>query len=233
MLADLLVHDEEGASWFREDLAKLNGVLARAGLAPHDEPEQGASFSTAAYGYSGLHYLRHCAAHLHYNGALPPPLRKDEDPVRDPLYARYTEEFDVENDGAEPGEIAKPSPRPFDHLIMHSDAEGYYLPQRFEGVLISGEEAFGWVGSSHALQAECERLAAALHLPADILAEDESDVLHKAIEAARPKTGLLGLFEGRAPEEPWRQHPIAALMCAKLHIFAAHSIRTGAVLVFC
>lgn len=233
MLADLLVNDEEGASWFREDLAKLNSVLVRAGLAPHVEPEQSNVFSTDAYGYSGLHYLRHCAAHLHYNGALPPPLRQDEAPVGDPLYARYGEEFEIENEGAEPGMFAKPSSRPFDHLIMHSDAEGFYLPQRFDLVLISGVEAYGWVGSSYALQAECERLAAALRLPSDILADDESDTLHQAIEAARPKKGLMSLFKGSPPDEPWRQHPIAALMCAKLHVFAGHSIRTGAALVFC
>jgi hypothetical protein len=234
MLADLLVNDEEGSSWFGEDMAKLNGVLARAGLAAHADPERAEVFSTGTYGYSGLHYLRYCAAHLHYNGALPPPIQQDDDPSGDPTYARYSEEFEIENEGADPGVFAKPSRRAFDHLIMHSDAEGFYLPQRFERVLISGAEAYGWVGSSFALQAECERLAAALRLPRDMLADAESAALYEAIQAAKPRKGLFSVFKGRrAPEEPWRQHPVAALMCAKLHVFAGHSIRTGAALVFC
>ena len=34
MLADLVINDEDGAAWMEEDLAKLNGVLVKAGLAP-------------------------------------------------------------------------------------------------------------------------------------------------------------------------------------------------------
>jgi hypothetical protein len=235
MLADLLVHDEEGANWFREDLAKLNGLLATAGLPPHTEPTEAAVHSTDMYGYSGLHYLRRCAAHLHYRGQLPLPLKENESPTDDELLVRYGAEFVAENEDATPGSLAAPSARPFDHLIMHSDAEGFYIPQALDRVLISGEESYGWVGSCQALRSECERLATALELPGDLLNDSDSDALVEAIEKdRRGKAGGWQLFKPKADATPaWRAHPIAALICAKLYCFTGHSIQTNAVLVFC
>lgn len=235
MLADLIVHDEEGAQWFREDLAKLDGVLQRAGLAAHVEPADSAVHSASTYGYSGLHYLRRCAAHLQYNGRLPPPLAPDEQAMHDPRYTQYSAEFVDENDGAEPGTFAKPSPRLFDHLIMHSDAEGFYVPQDFERVIIADDESYGWIGSSHTLRRECARLAAALELPNDLLANYESERLSVAIQEAQGAVRKgWSLFKPKPePRAQWEQHPIAAMLCAKLHGFAEHSIRTGALLVFC
>lgn len=234
MLADLLVNDEEGAAWLEEDLAKLNGVLARAGLAPHAEPRETDIFSAGTYGYSGLHYLRRCAAHLHFAGALP-STERDGDAVQDVHYVRYSNEFESENAALEPGDFARPSQRRFDHLIMHSDAEGYYIPQRFERVLIAGDQAYGWIGSSYALLEECERLAAALQLPASLLADGEDLEFGNAIDAAQKSRGglLTGLFKPKRDNALWRTHPIAAMLCAKLHNAASHSLRTGAAVVFC
>ena len=172
MLADLLINDEEGAAWMEEDLAKLNGVLAKAGLALHAEPRETDILSVGTYGYSGLHYLRRCAAHLHYAGALPSQER-DGNPTEDAHYVRYSNTFQTENATLEPGSFAGLSQRPTDLLVMHSDAEGYYLPQRFEHVLIAGDQAYGWVGSSYALLKECELVAAALRLPTGLLANGE------------------------------------------------------------
>lgn len=235
MLADLIVNDDEGAEWFREDLKKLDGVLAKVGLAAHAEPAQSAVHSTSTYGYSGLHNLRRCAAHLQFNGSLPPPLAPDEQAMHDPLYTRYSAEFVDENNGAEPGTFAKASTRLFDHLIMHSDAEGFYVPQDFARVIISDDQAYGWVGSSYALRRECARVAATLELPNDLLADYESERFSAAIRetqgAARKGWSL---FKPKpVPRAPWEEHPIAAMLCAKLHGFAEHSIRTGALLVFC
>lgn len=235
MLADLLVNDEEGAAWMQEDLAKLNGVLAKAGLAPHVEPTETDIFSCGTYGYSGLHYLRRCAAHLDYAGQLPGE-EQGGDPIQDAYYARYSAEFSEENETIALGDFARPSQRGFDHLIMHSDAEGFYIPQRFEQVLIAGEQAYGWVGSSYTLLAECERLAAALNLPSGLLADGEDLEFGKAISAAqKSKSGGLfaGLFRPKRNDDLWRTHPIASMMCAKLHNAASHSVRTGAAMVFC
>jgi len=235
MLADLLVNDEEGAAWMEEDLTKLNGVLAKANLAPHVEPRETDIISADTYGYSGLHYLRRCAAHLHYVGALPSQEREGKS-IEDAHYVRYSNEFESENAALEPGDFARPSQRRYDHLIMHSDAEGYYIPQRFERVLIAGDQAYGWVGSSYALLDECERLAAALQVPASLLADGEDMEFGNAIDAAqKPSKGGLfaSLFKPKRDDALWRTHPIAAMMCAKLHNAATHSIRTGAAVVFC
>ena len=234
MLADLTVNDEQGAEWFREDLRRLDGVLVSAGLAAHVEPAESAVHSASTYGYSGLHYLRRCAAHLQYDNRLPPPLGPNEQAMHDPLYARYGAEFVNENEGAAPGTLAKPSSRLFDHLIMHSDAEGFYTPQDFDRVIIAGDQAYGWVGSSHALRRECARVAAALELPSELWVDYESARFHAAIEKERKEGKGWSLFKSKPmPRAAWEQHPIAAMLCAKLHGFAEHSIRTGALLVFC
>jgi hypothetical protein len=232
MLADLIENDEEGAEWFREELDKLNGVLAGAGLAPHTEPRESAVFSTDAYGYSGLHHLRRCAAHLHYSGALGKPLEEGEEVVQDALYVRYGAEFEGENADASAGTSAKPAARPFDHLIMHSDAEGFYVPQAFDRVLIAHEQSYGWIGSSYTLKTECERLAATLQIPADLLNDYDNAAFYDAMN--KPGKAGWGLFKPRAAAlAVWQTLPIAALVCAKLRAFADHSIKTGALLVFC
>ena len=235
MLADLLVHDEEGAQWFREDMAKLNAVLAASGMAPHDEPTEAAVYSTDTYGYSGLHYLRRCAAHLQYRGALPPPLKEGEQPTADDLLIRYSSEFVTENPDAQPGAFAAPCARNFDHLIMHSDAEGFYIPQPFERVVIAGDQAYGWIGSCQTLRSECERLAAALELPRDLLSDSDNDALFDAVEKERKgKANGWRLFAPKPSAIPaWRAHPVAALVCAKLYCFTGHSIQSNAALVFC
>jgi hypothetical protein len=234
MLADLLVHDKEGAGWFREDMEKLNGVLAMAGLAPHDEPTEGAVHSTDMYGYSGLHYLRRCAAHLHYRGALPPPIEEGQSPTGDELLERYGADFVAENIEVQPGSFALETSRPFDHLILHSDAEGFYIPQSFKPVLLAGDQAYGWVGSSQTLRSECERLAGALELPRDFLSDPENEALFEAIESSRNGAKGWRLFKPKPAIQPgWRDHPIAALICAKLYCFAGHSIDSKAALVFC
>lgn len=234
MLADLLVHDEEGAEWFREDLANLNGVLAAAGLAAHAEPTESAVHSTAMYGYSGLHYLRRCAAHLHYRNALPPPLEQGRQPTDDDLLTKYGEEFVAENIEAQPGTFAIPSSRAFDHLIMHSDAEGFYVPQPFPRVLIADDQAYGWVGSCQTLRSECERLGEALGLPRELLNDCESPALIEAVGASGKGAKGWRLFAPKAhARAAWRDHPIAALICAKLYCFAGYSIQSNAALVFC
>jgi hypothetical protein len=233
MLADLLINDEEGAEWFQEDIARLNSVLATAGLAPHVEPRETDSYGIGTYGYGGLHYLRQCAAHLQYVRRLPPPWRPDQRAVEDPLYVRYGAESEQENADAPVGAFAKTSSRRFDHLIMHSDAEGYYIPQDFERVIIAGAESYGWIGSSFALARECERLAAALEIPPGLFKDGEDQEFWNAIEeASKSKKPSWSLFSKEAERPIWRTHPVASMMCAKLHNLATLSIRTGAVMVF-
>lgn len=233
VLADLVINDEEGAEWFEEDVARLNSVLALAGLAPHVEPRDTDSRGVGTYGYGGLHYLRQCAAHLQYTGKLPPTWRPDQPSTDDPLYVRYGEEFERENAEAVVGAFAKSSTRQFDHLIMHSDAEGFYVPQDFERVIIAGAESYGWIGSSFALARECEQIARALEIPKELCADGEDQEFGNAIvRASRVKTSRLSWFSKKPTAALWRNHPVASMLCAKLHNMATLSIKTGALLVF-
>src|SRR5690606_40469693 len=49
-----------------------------------------------------------------------------------------------------------------------------FRSQDFDRVVISNDQAYGWVGSSYALSRECVRLAAALEMPNDLLLDYES-----------------------------------------------------------
>src|SRR6185436_3680072 len=65
----------------------------------------------------------------------------------------------------------------FDHLLHHSDAEGFYVPVDFDGVLHCDDtlEISGLiVGSSQRLLAECIQLRDALAIPADLDPEDDA-----------------------------------------------------------
>ena len=74
--------------------------------------------------------------------------------------------------------------RHYDHLIFHSDAEGFYAPQDFESVLFPSEHLKipgGMVGSSQQLLTETVRLAKVLELPLDL--EPESEEIWEAAES--------------------------------------------------
>jgi hypothetical protein len=212
-LANML-DDEQCADWFREDMARLNIYLPAVGLAPHQEPEDCDLFSYDLFGYTGLLYLRRIAAHLELRGALPPP--GDEDAPRDPILEEYAELAEVD------GYYPKTSSRTFDHLLVHDEEEGYYLPQDFAGVLCPPgnlEIPGGLVGSAHRLREECRRLAAALELPLELDPE--------AAEVLRATEG-----QGRG-DTKWRRYGIESFVCLRLFWAAEHSLREGAAMVFC
>lgn len=218
-LADMLENDEEGAAWFREELAKLNSLLSDHGLAAHREPEAMEVFSAEMHGYSGIHHLRRIAAHLSLNGGLPEP--GDVNAAKDPVLQRYYE-------GAvapAPSRMArwlggKPSPR-FDHLIQHSDCEGFYVPQDFPHVLAAPDElelTGGIVGSSQQLLRETEVLAHALELPLGLDPEAEE------VWAAADSQGV--------GATTWQRYGIESFVCLRLYRAAKLSIASGALIVF-
>ncbi len=211
MVADQLENDEEGAEHFKEEFAVLSRCLASVRLQPHVDPEDAETWSCDMYGYSGLHYLRRVAAHLHYTQKLPVP--GDENSAKDNLLARYYEDFGHSNPDKAFGS--------FDHLIIHSDAEGYYIPQDFERVLIPGEDypvAGGMVGSSQRLQDETRRLAAVLGLPLDLDPEDK-----RVFEAAEWQ---------RTSDSIWETYGRESYSCLRLFHAATRSIATGTAIVF-
>src|SRR5262249_23692680 len=140
------------------------------GLPRHQEPDEIAPehcISFGMFGYSGLHYLRRVAAHKTFTGILPPP--GDENAAKDLLLQKYYGQLDAQgspNVAHRVGKLFGFLRRPkgaalggrFDHLINHSDCESFYLPIRFEKVVIANlgsEMKWQQVGSSYQLLQEC------------------------------------------------------------------------------
>ncbi|MFE3767381.1 hypothetical protein ACFXPI_37115, partial [Streptomyces sp. NPDC059104] len=160
-LAD--AEDDDYTEMVRADFVAIGELLERAGArqwtGPDLDEEEGAEFE--AWGYSGLHTLRRLAVHLAADGRLPEPLDRTQRATDDPLLRKVYE--------------ALPSdpPGPFDHLVHHSDCEGYYVPVDFAHVIVDKKAPGGYLGSSMRLLAETRRLAEALGLAEDLDPDSE------------------------------------------------------------
>ncbi|MDH0865092.1 hypothetical protein [Mitsuaria sp. GD03876] len=185
----------------------LSAALVEAGLPPYEEPRSPgaeAVYSCGMWGYSGLHTLRRVAAYLGEGLPIPGPSREHaaSDPVLEGFY-----------DLMAPG---------FEHLVLHSDCEGFYAPIRFEEVIFPSDELKvpgGMVGSAVKLLEECLRLAQWLELPTDI--DAEGDEVWAAAET--PVT------EG----PKWKRYGVESFTCIRLIRACEASIKSGAALVFC
>jgi hypothetical protein len=147
-LNDLERNDAEGAAWFRENLKKLSAILEQNGLPAHQEsvdlPELGSRAACDSFPYSFLHYLRRVYAHAKRDSTWrAEPLEAGHDPTEDDVLDE--EMFMFES-----------------HLLNHSDAEGYYVPQEFEDVIYADTVPGGMTGSSQHLLRELIRAASAL-----------------------------------------------------------------------
>lgn len=226
-LEDLLRHDEEGASWHRQVLDDLNLVLAEANEAPHYEPEeiQGGSQSWESYGYSGLHHVRRLAAWLTINRSLPPQCayeKATDDAVLAQFYHDHEEYLRHGPRKGLFGFFQRKEP-PFSHLMLHSDAEGFYLPRALTGVIFDQHSPQrdgigGMVGSAQELLAECRELALALSIPAGL--DPEGEEVYENVEAP-PSNG-----------EPWQRLPVETFVVTRLIAACERSLETGAAIVF-
>lgn len=137
--------DPEGREWLEGALRAMDGALGEAGLQPYREaPVSTPGRSRAActsFPYSFLHHLRRVYA-----------IAK-----RDPSWVATPCQGDPTQDAA----VEREMYNFVDHLLCHSDAEGYYLPVDF-GEPVFGEFTGGMVGSSVRLLAELEKCAPAL-----------------------------------------------------------------------
>ena len=189
MLADLLVHDEEGGEWLRQSFAAINAVLKENGLPEHIEPERLPSLESraglASFPYSFLHHLRRAYAHWRSNPEKPiEPCLPGEDPARDPLLQDARSRF--------------PS-----HLLCHSDAEGFYIPIDFTDVISDSEDRIvgDWLGSSYQLMRELTEVAPGLgiELLGDQLTDAEAEKLDAEADTGAElwieRTVWLSLFE--------------------------------------
>ena len=159
------------------------------------------------WGYSGLHTLRRLTVHLAETGTLPGSLEEARMAADDPLLKKAYRGW--------PGEPAGP----FDHLIRHSDCEGYYVPVDFGQVIVDERLAGGYLGSSVRLLAETRRIAAALDLPEGL--DPDSEEVFGACDT------------GTRAAEGWQRYGIESYVCLRLIQAARHSIATGAVIDFC
>jgi hypothetical protein len=220
IVGDLKDVDEEGYKWWESEFSGLNKYLESVGLSPHREPVDCEVWSMDMYGYSGLHYLRRIAAHLDLKGRMPEP--GDENAYKDAVLADYYQLAAGKKRGILGllGFKRKPVTRTFDHLIIHSDAEGYYLPIDFKDVLLPDESyriPGGMIGSSIRLLDECKRLAEALQIPKDL----DMDAAESWVAEER---------KGRGAEQ--RRYAMEAYSCLCLMGACEHSVKTGAAVVF-
>lgn len=191
ILADLMVHDTDGAEWLRQSLAQVNEVLAENGLPKHEEPEHlppiWSRAALASYPYSFLHHLRRVYAHTTNDpNWTPTPIPDGENPAQDPVVVRGSE-------------------RMSSHLLCHSDCEGYYLPLDFSKVIVdlTNQDRIvgGLLGSSYRLIDELVCIAPKLGISLDRgrLSDSEADQINRDSESEEglwiEKTVWLSLFE--------------------------------------
>jgi hypothetical protein len=222
ILADLKDQDEEGAEHYRAQFEAVNQALKAEKLPIHQEPETlESSYSGDMFGYSALHHLRKIAAFSWAGFDLPTPWT--EDPTKDPIVQEYYDSLGERKPSLLSRFFGKPrlaSPR-YDHLMFHSDAEGYYLPQDFDAVIYPHPRlkiAGGMIGSSVHLKKECESLARLLELPLDL--DPESDEVLEAVEEP-----------GKASTK-WKSYAKACHACLRLWGACDFSLKNRAAIVF-
>lgn len=193
----------------KKGIASLEALLKAEGLFLPTMPEFITEWDGDAFGYSGLHALRRLAAYLALNGALPPPTTKDatDDPHVEDYYVEYDERTSAS------------AAMPFEHLMVHSDAEGVYLPIAFPKVLFAEDDVIpgGMVGSIPQLLLELETIAHALDLPAGLSFEDEA-----VFEAA----------EAQGDGEGWRRYGVEVYHLLLLREAGRRALAQGAAVVF-
>jgi len=223
-LADVISGDPEGSIQVSSCFERLNEALAAAGRKPHLEPVEldvSSRFSCDMWGYSGLHHLRRIAAHAAFGRPLPPPVSNGatDDPVLKRYYADVSES---------PTWFARlfrsrsADRLRYQHVIVHSDAEGYYIPQDFPDVIFPAESfkiPGAMIGSVPRLYEECSALAKLLEIPDGLDAESD-DVLEAA---ENPGSG----------KASWQRYGIESFSCIRLLAACRASFATGAAIVFC
>lgn len=230
LLSQLLTEDDEGAKFHEIVLSNLNSVLLEAGLEPHQEPQDLAdseTFSVQSWGYGGLHFVRRLAAYLTLENRLP-TVGVYEGIADD----QVLEKFNVQHSGyltrSERSGILSflrkaPVKPAFEHLILHSDSEGFYLPRFLADVVFDQAQPQrgglgAMIGSSLGLAAECDVLCKALEIPPDLDCEAE-EVWENA--ESPPKAGEL-----------WQRYGVETFVLTRLRDACACSNRTGAAIVF-
>lgn len=220
---ELSRNDPGNLEYYREQFKLVNEALHHAHIAEHREPDkaEGAPWSCDMRDFKTLHYLRRFAAYLALKDEIPLP--GDDDAAVDPI----TEEWCMWATNQQPGLIAGllgdrvEAPIAFEHLMVHSDASGFYLPQPFHRVVIAPEHlgivGQGLIGSAYSLRDDCKRIAAAIDLPLDL--DPESDEVSEAFEKQGKLNGT------------WQRYGRESFACLQLHRAASIAIASGCAIV--
>jgi len=221
LYADLLESEPEEAEALKLRLDELSDYLVSIGLPGHEEPREGGQWGADMLGYSGLHTLRRLAAHLDAGEPLPEPGGPDS--ARDPVLRAYVDQATR----PEPGVLGRifrrrrAFARGFDHLIIHSDAEGVYLPADFEPVVFPPPELEipgGMVGSAPRLIRELDRIAAVLGVPEELTSNSSE------LWDAEERQGSAGAG--------WERYFAEACSLVVLREGCREAVASGAALVF-
>jgi hypothetical protein len=201
--------DDEGAARYAALFELVGDVLAGHGLPRHDEPAGVEPYTLAMYGNEGIHSLRRVAAYLAAGRPVPPPAEEERRPAHldDVVRAYYT------------AATRNISTAAFPHLMLHSDAEGVYVPAELPAVVIADpalELEGGAIGSAAGLEAECLLVADALHAP--LALDPDGDELWDAAH-------------GVGSREGWRRHGVECFTCLRLLALCRHSRESGAATV--
>lgn len=221
LLADLKQNDSEGFETFAACFADVNRLLAANNLFPHTEPVDVEPWGAEMYGYSGLHHLRRLAAYIDSGVELPSP--GNDDSSKDKRLEAYFANVDGKRSGILSGLLGTRAKfrREFDHLIVHSDCEGFYLPLEFPHVLFADEDLQvpgSMLGSTPRLLAECDRLARVLAIPSNITKDSEE--LWNAADS-----------QGEG-DTIWQRFGIESFTCVALREACWVSMKTGSAVVF-
>jgi hypothetical protein len=219
-LADCIaVKDRDCVRRMRRALEKINEVLKANELPEHHEPErvQGGKRWTCRIAGHYLTPLRRLAAHVRQRlindegdedefDTWPEPWdRVWSVGYQDPILEEYYD------DG---GEL-------FDHLMYHSDYQGYYVPIDFDDPLYPRgeleEELGGPIGSTRFLLSDCEEVARMIHLPTDLDADS------KCFDDAVTSAEKLG--------QGWWNYATESERCLKLIAACRKSLEWNSVIV--
>jgi hypothetical protein len=161
-LDDMRRNDPEGYRDAKKDFAAINKALRAAGATTYQEPDRlrGKGWSFKLYPENGIAFLQRFAAYFtEYDEPEEWPTPGDPKTMANPLDDEEVEEayYMLEL-------------LPYQHLILHSPRDGYWVPVPFENVIFPDEKLGigGQLGSSVSLLAELEELAKALRLPLEM-----------------------------------------------------------------
>jgi hypothetical protein len=229
ILADLKDADEEGYASYVDEFENLSKVLRAESLREHVEPDElDEIFSCDMLSYTGIHYLRRIAVHLALGKSTPAPGNR-ETYQNVALNEEHFERFNAGKDTK------------YQHLLVHSDAEGFYVPIDFNRVIATPTLSLsgGWLGSTQRLQAECGELASMLSMPLDMHYESR-ELLSAANTQLHPRSqSSRRLWRWRRPETQrsddlrWKQYGVETYACLRLLAACEALLRTRAAIVFC